>query len=277
MSVPTPAWLEIRRGSAPLVISLPHTGTEIPDEFRAGLVSLWRARKDCDWWIEKLYDFAVELDATVIRTTISRTIIDVNRDPSGVSLYPGQATTELCPTTTFDGEPLYLSGQEPDAAEIERRKQIYFAPYHAAIGAELARLKKSHPHVALYDCHSIRSAIPRLFDGELPHFNIGTNSGASCAPELQRQIAVICDDTIFSSVSNGRFKGGFITRNFGAPQQGIHAVQMELACRGYMPERPGPVSEADWPSAYDAAYAAPMREALRTILQACLDFARSAA
>jgi N-formylglutamate deformylase len=114
MSDSAPSWLSVFRGEAPLVVSLPHTGTEIPPAFEAGLASDWLARKDADWWIDRLYDFAGDLGATVIRTAISRTVIDVNRDPSGASLYPGQATTELCPTTTFDGEPLYRPGEEPD-------------------------------------------------------------------------------------------------------------------------------------------------------------------
>lgn len=268
-------WLTIRQGNAPLIVSLPHTGTEIPAEFTGGLVSPWLARKDADWWIDTLYDFAADLDATIVHTAISRTVIDVNRDPSGVSLYPGQATTELCPTTTFDGEALYLAGKEPDMTEISRRKAMYFEPYHAALRAEIARLRAAHPKLAVYDCHSIRSVIPRLFEGELPNFNIGTNSGASCDGALQARIEAICDATAFSRVSNGRFKGGYITRRCGAPEKGSHAVQMELACRGYMPEAPGPVNEAEWPTPFDPVYAAPMRAALKDILTACLDFALS--
>lgn len=271
-----PEWLEIRRGKAPLIISLPHTGTEIPREMLDGFTDPWLARKDCDWWIEKLYDFAGDLDATIVRTRISRSVIDVNRDPSGVSLYPGQATTQLCPTTTFDGEPLYVEGAAPDAAEIARRKRDYFEPYHAALRAEIARLRAEHRKIVLYDCHSIRSVIPRLFEGELPNFNIGTNSGASCDPALAARIEALCDVPGMSRVSNDRFKGGFITRGHGKPEAGVHAVQMELACRGYMRETPGPVSSADWPTPYDAAYAAPIRSTLQGVLNACLDFARSA-
>src|SRR3954468_6397892 len=132
-----PDWLTVVRGEAPLVVSLPHTGTEIPAAYERGLVSPWLARKDADWWIERLYDFAADLDATVIRTTISRTVIDVNRDPSGVSLYPGQATTGLCPVETFDGEPLYRPGRQPDEEEIERRRGLYFEPYHAVLSTQI--------------------------------------------------------------------------------------------------------------------------------------------
>lgn len=268
-------WLTIHRGDAPLVVSFPHTGTEIPAEYESRLVSPWLSRKDADWWIDQLYDFARDMGATTVHTAISRTVIDVNRDPSGVSLYPGQATTELCPTTTFDGEPLYKDGKEPGAAEIAARRARYFDPYHAALDAELKRLRAKHPKVALYDCHSIRTVIPRLFDGELPTFNIGTNSGASCDPALAATIQSICAGTGRTQVLNGRFKGGYITRNFGKPDNGIHAVQMELACRGYMHEQLGPVTQANWPTPYDPAYAAPMRTTLQRILQACLDYARA--
>lgn len=276
MSPSRQGWLTVTRGDAPLIISLPHTGIDLPPDIEAQVVSPWLARKDADWWIEQLYDFAGSLGATVIRTSISRTVIDVNRDPSGISLYPGQATTGLCPDVTFDGEPLYRAGHGPDAAEIDRRRVVYFDPYHQAIASEISRLKAMYGAVALYDCHSIRSLIPRLFDGELPVFNIGTNKGSSCAPPLEAAIRDICAASPFSHVMNGRFTGGYITRCYGRPQSGVHAVQMELACRGYMREIPGPVNEQNWPVPYDAAYAAPMRAALVNILQACLTFAKSA-
>ncbi|MGO4526376.1 N-formylglutamate deformylase [Microvirga sp. 2MCAF35] len=272
-----PDWLTVTRGDAPLVVSLPHTGTVIPDEYTRGLVSPWLARKDADWWIDQLYDFAAGLGATIIRTTISRTVIDVNRDPSGVSLYPGQATTELCPTTTFDGEPLYELGTEPTTEGISERRARFFDPYHAALRAEIERLRARHDTIVVYDCHSIRSIIPRLFDGTLPHFNIGTNGGTTCASSLSDAIVTICSDSGFNHVLNGRFKGGYIARSLGKPDEGVHAIQMELACRGYMKEPLGPVSEGEWPTPYDDDAAAPMRTALKHILQTCLTFAQSKA
>ena len=154
-------WLNVVRNDAPLILSMPHAGVEIPARFTQGLVSEWLARRDADWWIDKLYDFAPTLGATVVRTLISRTVIDVNRDPSGASLYPGQATTELCPTTTFDGELLYRSDSAPDAAAIAERCERYHAPYHAALAREIERLKARHRAIVLYDCHSIRSVISR--------------------------------------------------------------------------------------------------------------------
>ena len=269
----TPSWLEITRGAAPLVVSMPHTGTDIPSELEPRLRTLWHARKDTDWWIERLYDFAPGHGATVIRTRISRTVIDPNRDPRGASLYPGQATTELCPTTTFDGEPLYRTFEEPTEEEIDTRRHTWFEPYHEAIRGELARLRARHPRVVLYDCHSIRSQIPRLFAGVLPNLNLGTNSGASCAPELTARIEAACEGGQFTRVTNGRFKGGYTTRHYGQPGDGVHAVQMELACRGYLREPGGMVRQTDWPCDYDPEFAAPLRRVLDRVLGACVAFA----
>jgi formiminoglutamase len=272
--VTQPAWLTVHRGDAPLLVSLPHTGTDVPPELLPRLVSPWLARKDADWWIDRLYAFAADLGASTVHTALSRTALDVNRDPTGASLYPGRATTELCPTTTFDGEPLYRDGREPDAAEIAERRARWFDPYHAALDAEVARLKARHRRVVVYDGHAIRSVVPRLFAGRLPVFNIGTDGGATCDPALSDGVAKVCRGTGRSLVLNGRFRGGFITRRLGRPAEGVHAVQMELGCRAYLREPEGPVGEADWPAPYDAAFAAPVREALERVLGACLAFAR---
>jgi N-formylglutamate deformylase len=265
-------WLTVQRGSAPLVLSIPHAGIDIPAEIEGRLVSTWLARKDADWWVDRLYALVAPIDATIVRTAISRTAIDVNRDPSGDSLYPGQATTELCPTTTFDGEPLYPNGLTPNAGEIERRTALWFKPYHEALAGELKRLRAVHQRIVLYDCHSIRSRIPRLFEGLLPHFNLGTYNGASCAPELAAEVETACDATSLGRVTNGRFAGGWITRHYGRPQSGVHAIQMELACRGYLAEPIGRVDEANWPARFDEAYAAPMTAALSKVMKACVDF-----
>ena len=213
-------------------------------------VSPWLARKDADWWIDRLYGFAADLGATVIHTAISRTVIDVNRDPSGASLYPGQATTGLCPVETFDGEPLYAGGDAPDAARDRRAPPplLRALPRRARASSSRASSRR-HPRVVLYDCHSIRSVIPRLFEGELPHFNLGTNDGASCDSTLTRALERVCDRSGLSRVTNGRFKGGYITRHYGRPEAGVHAIQMELACRGYMDEPPV-VGPATWPTPY---------------------------
>ncbi len=263
-------WLEIHRGDAPLVIGLPHTGTDIPDGIETRFVSPWLARKDADWWVDRLYGFARDIGATTVRTSISRSVIDVNRDPSGASLYPGQATTELCPTTTFEGEPLY-SGELPDAAEIAARRERWFDPYHAALEAELGRLKAQHGKVVLYDAHSIVSHVPRLFEGELPQFCIGTNGGATCDPALEAAVVGATQATGRSFVLNGRFRGGWTTRHYGRPDEGFHAIQMELAMRGYLSE-PACISPDTWPVPFDPE--TPLIEDLKAILAACLAFAK---
>ncbi len=266
-------WLAVHHGDAPLIVSFPHTGTEIPEKIEENLVSPWLARKDTDYWVDVLYDFAHELGATTLRTALSRTVIDVNRDPSGNSLYPGQTTTGLCPMETFDGEPLYKSGSEPGPAEVLRRRTEYFDPYHAALAAELERKRARFGCVVLYDAHSIRSRVPRLFEGVLPQFNIGTNNGVTCDPALATAIEKICDASGFTRVSNGRFRGGYITRHSGNPAGGVHAVQMELAMSGYLHEPPGLLNKNNWPAQLDDALAARLRVALRDILDACIAFA----
>lgn len=267
----TSPWLSVHRADTPLILAMPHGGTRLPDGFADGLLSPWLARRDTDWHIAALYDGLA--DATIVATDISRSIVDVNRDPSGASLYPGQATTELCPTTTFDGDPLYAAGKSPDDREIARRRDAFFAPYHAALAAEIARLRARHPHVVVYDCHSIRSHVPRLFDGELPVFNIGTNGGTTCATPLRDAVAAACSASGHRHVVDGRFRGGWTTRHYGKPTEGVHAIQMELAIRGYLIE-PDPVSPDNWPPPFDPAVVAPMRVTLTTILSACLEFAR---
>jgi N-formylglutamate deformylase len=269
-------WLTVQEGDAPLLLTMPHTGTTVPAAIEQELTSGWLARKDTDWWVDRLYGFAGQIGATVVRTEISRTVIDANRDPSGVSLYPGLATTELCPTTTFDGEPLYRAGGTPPAAEIAARRRQYFEPYHRAVQAQLVRLRGRHHAVVLYDCHSIRSRVPRLFDGTLPNFNLGTFNGASCAAALTARIETLCDAAAgagFSRVTNGRFKGGYTTRHYGRPGEGVHALQMELACRGYLREPTGELAPQSWPCPYDEAFAAPLRAVLERVLAACITFA----
>jgi formiminoglutamase len=277
MTADLTAWLAVNERDAPLIVAFPHTGTEIPADVARDLASVELARQDTDWWLDRLYDFAAGLGATTVRTTISRTVIDVNRDPSGASLYPGQATTELCPTTTFDGEALYRPGKAPDAARIDERRRLYHAPYHEALGAQIARLRARHGRIVLYDAHSIRSVIPRLFEGELPHFNIGTYRGASCDPALTSRVEVACAVVGFIQVTNGRFQGGWTTRAHGRPASGVHAIQMEMACRAYMDEPQGPLTTANWPTPYDPDRATPAREVLAKVLEACIAFASETA
>lgn len=264
-------WLAIHRGDAPLVVAFPHGGTELGG-VEPRFVSPWLARRDADWWIEPLYAFVRDLGATTVSTVVSRSVIDVNRDPSGASLYPGMATTELCPTTTFDGERLYRTF-DPEADEIDWRRRTFFDPYHQALADEIARLRAVHPQVVLYDAHSIRSRIPRLFEGELAQFNLGTNGGTTCAAELEAALAQTCAASGRSWIANGRFKGGWTTRHYGAPASGVHAVQMELAQRGYMDE-PAAIDERNWPGALHAE--PEILPTLKALIGACLAFAEGA-
>ena len=258
------SFVEIHQGNSPLVLGLPHTGSHVPADILDKLNARGRALADTDWHVHELYADLLE-GATTVRTTIHRYVIDTNRDPSGESLYPGQNTTGLCPLTDFDGYPIYHDGQEPDAAEVERRRTAYHAPYHAALSAELDRVKAIHGFAVLYDCHSIRSHIPFLFDGTLPDFNIGTNSGATCAPGIEAAVLRICQSAAgYTSVLNGRFKGGWTTRHYGRPSDGVHAIQMELAQSTYMLER------APWD--YLETRAERIRTHLRSILETLSDW-----
>jgi formiminoglutamase len=269
MTAERPDWLIIERRDAPLIVSIPHAGVDLLG-IEPAFVDRWLARKDADWRLDELYDFVAPLGATLLRTKLSRSIIDVNRDPSGASLYPGQATTELVPTTTFDGEPLYREAQAPDAAEIDERRRLYFDPYHAALAGEIERLRHKRERVALFDAHSIRSRIPRLFDGELPVFNLGTNSGASCDPGLRDIVSAILKASGQSMVVDGRFKGGWITRAYGKPSEGVEALQLELACRAYMeePERP---ALKNWPTPIDEQRATATRVTIKRVLETILE------
>lgn len=227
---------EVRIGQGPLLLAQPHGGLEIPQAIEARLNSAGRARADTDWHITRLYDGLVD-NATIVSTPLHRYVIDANRDPADQSLYPGQNTTSLCPITTFDGEAIYLDGRAPEADEISERRQNYHQPYHDAIDEQLQRIHQRHGFAILYDCHSIRSQIPFLFDGRLADFNIGSNNGLSCDPAVEAAVKSACEAAgRYSTVVNGRFKGGWTTRHYGEPDSGVHAIQMELAQRNYMHE-----------------------------------------
>lgn len=251
------------RGTQPLLLSIPHLGTHLPDALRGDYTDVALQRADTDWHLDRLYDFAQELGASVLQATHSRSVIDLNRPPDDQSLYPGRITTGLCPTETFRGEPLYRDGRMPDAAETARRLGLYWQPYHDALAAELDRLTALHGRVLLWDAHSIASRLPRLFDGKLPDLNLGTADGASCAAEVLAPVAAIAAGSGFSAVANGRFKGGHITRQYGRPAHGVHAIQLELCQCLYMDEAA--------PFAYQPDRAAHLQPTLRAMLTAAAD------
>ncbi|NPT39304.1 N-formylglutamate deformylase [Paraburkholderia xenovorans] len=224
------------QGTLPLLISIPHLGTDIPDPIRSQLTDVASQVADTDWHLDTLYDFARLSGASVLGARYSRYVIDLNRPSSGESLYPGQTTTGLCPTETFRGEPLYRSGNGPDKDELAARLENYWSPYHAKLREELDRLKAQFGAVLLWEAHSIASVLPRLFDGKLPDLNLGTNSGKSCDSRILDAVTHSLEGQPFTWVTNGRFKGGHITREYGCPEQGIHAIQLEMCQSTYMNE-----------------------------------------
>jgi N-formylglutamate deformylase len=226
----------LERGDAPLIISIPHLGTRIPDALRDRYTDIALSVADTDWHLDRLYAFAKSLGATVLGARISRYVIDLNRPPNDESLYPGQTTTSLCPSETFRGEPLYRDECAPDAEERQQRVQQYWQPYHQTLAAEIERLRGLHKNVLLWEAHSIASVLPRLFDDKLPDLNIGTQDGRTAHASVQAQVERAAKASGYTSIANGRFKGGYITRHFGAPQNGVHAVQLEMCQSTYMNE-----------------------------------------
>jgi N-formylglutamate deformylase len=255
----------LRRGSASLIVSMPHVGARVPEEIERGFTPVARALTDTDWYVDRLYDFVPELGASVIAACYSRYVIDLNRPPNDAALYPGMTSTGLCPTHSFAGEPLYGSGVDAlPAGEIELRRQRYWQPYHDALAGLIADIRRRTGFALLLDAHSIRSRVPRLFTGRLPDINIGTADGSSCHADLLLPLLEILDSqSQFSYVLNGRFKGGYITRHYGSPANGVHALQIELAQSAYMDE--------DHVN-YDEARAAPLRELLQRLVSALLRF-----
>ena len=253
----------LHRGSAPLLISLPHDGSAIPAALAERMTPEARRAPDTDWHVSRLYAFARELGASILVPEHSRYVIDLNRGEDDTSLYPGQNTTGLVPLVRFNGAPVYLPGQEPDAADVAARIDTYWRPYHAALRDELERIRTQHGRVLLWEGHSIRgSGLPFLFEGRLPDLNLGTANGASCSPALQARIeAELAAQTDYDWIANGRFKGGHITRHYGDPANGIDAVQLEISQRTYMDE-----DSFD----YDEARAARLQSLLRALLRACL-------
>ena len=255
--------VSITRGDGPIILGQPHGGTWVPDDLLGRLNDTGRALADTDWHINRLYDGLID-NATVVQSHVHRYVVDANRDPEGTSLYPGQNTTGLCPLTNFDGSAIWREGQEPSPDEIADRTARYHAPYHAALGEEIRRIQSLHGFAVVYDCHSIRSRIPFLFPGELPTFSIGTNDGLSCAAGIGAITETICRAAEgYDTAVNGRFKGGWTTRHYGRPSEGVHAIQMELAQCSYMEEVP--------PWRYRAETADHLRAVLSEILKTIRD------
>jgi len=259
----TPPVFSLHQGSIPLLVSIPHLGTRIPADIAATMTPVAQRTDDCDWHLDRLYAFAKRMGASMLTPSYARYVVDLNRPPDGANLYPGQDTTGLLPVDTFDKEALYLDGHLPDDAELARRRDMYWKPYHAALADELAALKAKHGKVLLWEAHSIRSRVPRFFEGRLPDFNFGTSNGASAAAGVADELAAIVErHGGYTAVANGRFKGGYITRQYGQPAQRVHAVQLELSQITYMEEH--------MPYAYDEVLAAKIEPLLEALVSAAL-------
>ena len=259
----------LHRGSGPLLVSLPHVGTQIPAALRDELVPRALEVEDTDWHLEPLYAFARELGASLLVPRHSRFVIDLNRPPDNTPMYPGANNTELCPTRNFEGQPIYRDGQAPDAAEVARRREAWWRPYHDALSAELDRLRALHGHALLFDGHSIRPELPWLFEGRLPDLNLGTAEGRACSPSLRAALhGVLAAQPHFSWVVDGRFKGGHITRHHGRPEQGVQAVQLEMGWQCCMDER----MPASGEPALDPARVARLQPVLTGLLQTMIDW-----
>jgi len=257
-----------KQGTKPLLLSMPHVGTHIPDALARRMMPIARTVPDTDWHLEQLYDFAEQLGASILVATHSRYVVDLNRPPDNANLYPGQDTTGLCPIDTFAKLPLYRMGEEPDDTEIRHRVGTYWKPYHAKLQEELARIRKEHGSALLWDAHSIASQVPRFFQGRLTDFNLGTAGGTSCRPEIGAKMIEIAKGAPgYTSVLNGRFKGGYITRTYGKPAQGVEAVQLELSEITYMDE--------PHPFGYRKDLAGKVQPHLHAMLEAFLGLHRS--
>jgi len=251
----------LSRGTIPLLVSFPHAGTDIPPSIARRMTPAALLRADTDWHLPRLYEFARAMGASMLVPRHSRYVIDLNRPPEDSNLYPGQDTTGLVPIDTFRKEPLYMPGEAPGAGEIAERRERYWMPYHEALQGELARIRAIHGVAVLWDAHSIASVLPRFFEGRLPDLNLGTAEGRSCAPEVQAvAVAALDAQREYTHVTNGRFKGGYITRRYGQPGDGVHALQLEMCHATYMDE-PAPF-------AYRPDLAARVQPLLQRMLEA---------
>jgi N-formylglutamate deformylase len=252
-------------GACPLLVSMPHVGTHLPAKTAELMTEAARGLADTDWHVDRLYDFLRDLDASVLAATHSRYVIDLNRAPDGKPLYAGASNTELCPTTTFGEQPVYRPGAGPDEAEVAARREAFWQPYHERLRAELEAIRSRHGIALLWDAHSIRSRVPRFFAGRLPDLNFGTGGGVTAKPDLLAALEHVAAASDYTVAVNGRFKGGHITRVYGDPGAGIHAVQLELSQITYMDEAS--------PYGFREDLAAGIRPVLRELLETALDWA----
>ena len=250
---------DLRCGGGSLIVSIPHDGRRIPEEIAARMTEAGRAIPDTDWHVRALYDFLGDIDATVIAANYSRYVVDLNRPPDDAPMYPGRFAPGLAPVETFAQTQIYRDGLSPDAAEVDRRREAYWRPYHNALAVEIERIKRAHGRALLWDAHSIPSRVPALFAGALPALNLGTADGAACSADRAAAAFRIADESVYTSVIDGRFKGGYITRHYGRPAERVEALQLEIAQSAYMDEANG---------AFDEKKAAALRPVIRDMMKA---------
>jgi N-formylglutamate amidohydrolase len=253
---------DVHEGESALILSVPHSGIFVPDDIKQSFTAVGQSVPDTDWFVDRLYDFAGDMGTTTINANYSRYVADMNRPPDNAPLYPGQAKISLCPDQTFDGQDIYKIKGEPDDAEIARRLEKYWRPYHNEIQKQIARVKAKHGYAVLYDAHSIKQSVPRLFDGKLPDLSLGTADGESCSKAIEQAALSVAEKSTYSCVLNGRFIGGFITRNYGDPDNNVHAFQMEIAQTAYMDEES---------CTYDDAKADQLKPVLQDLVNAITD------
>ena len=256
---------DFRKGNIPLLISIPHDGRLLAPGQAGRMSEAGRALPDTDWHVRELYSFVAEVGASVIAANYSRYVVDLNRPASDEALYENRLATGVCPRKTFAEQDIYKGGQSPDGDERTERIHDYWQPYHDKIAATLVELREQFGYALLWDAHSIASRVPSLFEGVLPDLNIGTNDGRSCAPHIATAVSSVAEASSYSAVTNGRFRGGYITRHYGMPGEGIHALQLELARHNYMNEKK---------LSYDAGRAVRLVETIKKMLQALLQAAK---
>lgn len=222
--------------TGPILVSFPHSGTFVPQQIQETFTQEALTLPDTDWHVPRLYDFLADLPVSTIKANYSRYVVDLNRFSQGSALYPGQSETEVCPTTTFHEQAIYLPKKAPNKTQIAARIKTYWDPYHRALRAQLDRIKAMHGFVFLWDAHSIASKVPRFFSGKLPNLNLGTAGGLSCRDKYSELLFKLMQQSQFTAVRDSRFKGGYITRHYGQPQEQVHAIQMEIAQCAYMEE-----------------------------------------
>lgn len=222
----------------PILLSVPHCGTQFPDELKGDFMpELAKAPDDTDWFVDELYNFASTYGIDIVSAKYSRWVVDLNRDPKSKPLYnDGRIITGLCTTTDFHGNSIYKQN-EPDENEIRRRVDLYYTPYHNKIQEMLDALKKEFGKVLLWDAHSIRQFVPTIRKEKFPDLILGSSDETSAHAGLIQAALDGLGTGTYELSHNHPFKGGQITRSFGRPSENQHALQLEMNKILYMDDK----------------------------------------